>query len=323
MFNFGFFVNDHYMPCFKAMYNSIKYYMGEKVHVIVYNYDTISEENKKRINALGNCEIIEVPNEIKRMKNYMVGCAWRPIILRMMPSIHKTILFMDVDMVLLDDVSDIFSIIESGDFVGSNEWTYDIKNQKQNQRIELDKFNDDLLSITKVKYSKDIPVYNGGLLGLNMDVHRDLVVRWGDAFQYFDNPNGLTNDQFVLSFLMSIEDTKITKLDTKYYMNTWHNHNTPRKLVGFDNGKLCLYNANNVKDKIRIYHYTGDIGMKDRETFITWRYFHYSGETPKHCVEYKRQTPQALKEMSRDLWEVHHNSPGLMINQYFYERYQW
>ena len=41
-------------------------------------------------------------------------------------------------------------------------------------------------------------------------------------------------------------------------MQTWDDHREPRKLIGFENGRIALYNGS-TDEKMHFYHYTGDI----------------------------------------------------------------
>lgn len=317
MFNFGCFVNDQYMPCFISLYKSINYYMKDKANVVVYNYDQLSQLNRNKILSLPNCEIIDIPQKIKQHKNYYIGCAWRSIVLKELGMKYNCMIFLDIDMVLLDDISDLFQLVENGNIIGSNEWTYDIINDSKEQKTLLEEFNKNIWNLVQKKYSKSFKIYNGGLLGFNYSKHKLLLQKWGEAFNYFPEPNCHTNDQFVISFLMSLLDITPYNLDCRYYMNTWHNHNKPRKLVGFDNGKLCMYHENDLKNKIRLYHYTGDIGMNKNGQCITYRFYHYIKEIADNSYERKFFSKDDLRQMSRDLWEKHHNSPALMVNEFF------
>jgi len=298
----GIFCDNHYFPAIVPLINSLRYY-DVQAEIKVYDHSGLNHFLDSYLAK--HARVIKMTNPSIKDEDWLNGCKFRPAILSQV-GFNDCELFLDSDMVALGDLEWPLRLIESGNFVGSVEWTY--KEGRVPQQV-----NRRWKKLTGFTPPSKFDVFNGGLLGFNFEKHYKMIRAWAticnDHKIYHQPP--YNNDQMVISGLVQSMPTSINRLPTKYWMITWARHKTPQKVLGFDNnGKLRLYEAKSGK-QIQLYHYTGDVGRQVGGTGHIMRYFHAQGESIRENGD-----PKALSDAWYELWEKHHHTPSAMVADY-------
>ena len=293
------FCNNHYYPSAVPALNSF-FYNNVNADIKVYCPFGLNHLLREYLRKF--VDIVELSDISIKQNDWLNGCKFRPAMLDQV-GFDDVELFLDADMVALCNLERPLRLIESGKFVGSVEWV------RVPEETEID---EDIVSqwveIVGAPPPQEFGVYNGGFLGFNFEKHHDLIRKWSDVCNnniIYKSPP-FNNDQMVISGIIESLKTKSRSMPRRYWMTTWHIHNEPQKLLGFDeNGKIKLYDSETYKP-IKLYHYTGGIAQEIRGRSTVMRYYHANGES---ILDKPDILPDCRKAW-KNLWENHHKSPA-------------
>jgi hypothetical protein len=306
-------VDNRYLPLFVSFYNSYKHY-EHKTQLTIYDVIGLNTFNIQFIKKYANLKRINF-NEHDG-NNYFGTYAFKYHAL--LSSDFDNEVLLDLDVNFLNNIDWLFEPISKGKLVLAREGENWVDNSflvyfKDENIIEESKIiKNKLLQIIgddALKFNKDYTYknYNGGILGFNKKLHSQILK---ESIEILYDTNTLNYypfkiDQFALAFLADIKKLDIEELPQQSWMNTWSYHKTPKKLLKIENGKIVIIDENN--NKVNIYHYTGDIGVINKEKtfdiisrmyFLTNDYFRLSSG---FFV--------ANKENVKDLWVNKHETP--------------
>jgi hypothetical protein len=315
--SYSVFIDDMYYYDFVALYNSWKYYEN-KIPLKVYLHRGLSDEKLNTIKKY--CEVIEVHSGDFSDSDWNGKCLFKYVGLLKNMSDYEIVL--DADTLFLSNMDYLFDYIEDGKIVASveNEWNFvhrayyktDEELEIANKTIKNEfrkTLGDDI-----DKYSLDFTnkVYNGGFFGFNKKNHSYLlettIKLLTNDFKDMRNPI-FHNEQYMINFLIELYNVEVISLPYNEWMNTWHNHKNPKKIIKVEDGKLVLYNENG--NRINLYHFTGDIGMMHSITnsVMTCR--------PHQIYETAAREIFFEKKDVYNLWLKRHENPVILLYQYF------
>ena len=298
----GIFCNNHYFPIAVPVLNSF-FYNDVQAKIKVYDHSGLNHLLRTYLTQF--VEVVSLTNRSIKDKTWLHGCKFRPLMVAQV-GFDDVELLLDTDVVALNNLERPLQQIEAGKLVCTTEWTWEGKFDKT-AAARWEK-------IVGAPPRKRFNVCNGGLLGFNFSKHYPLVRKWARVCS--DDPifkkDPFVNDQMVISGIL--DSLRIGKeiLPSRYWMTTWQLHNTPPKLLGFDEqGKISLYDSV-TKKPVQLYHYTGGIDGSIAGHPATVRYYHARGESilepPEHAQDQKRAWT--------DLWEKRYRSPTGILAEY-------
>jgi hypothetical protein len=286
-------LNTIYYPNSIALLNSIKYFYPD-ITIRIYNFERFNHLIKQYLVKMG-VEIIDVYDQWLADRS-SCDYAFKPY--GTCDSFRdENELMIDADMLLLDNIDEIFNLIQNGYFVVSAEF-YGKK--------------------TMFKDGVESDIFNGGLLGFNKIQHKEILLEWKEkcmlaTFRRDVIPPEIYNEQTIISYILKKNNTKIKVLNQKHYMNTWDSHND--KILKLQSGIPCLFNSD--MSKIKIYHFTGGIGVETSQGVTSSRFSHANNnnfifnkfmENMEDCYK--------LKQGWYNLWKKY-NNPVYFICDHF------
>jgi len=299
----GIFCNTYYFPVAVPILNSF-FYNDVQARIKVYDHSGLNHLLRTYLNKF--VDVVSLSRPSVRTDTWLHGCKFRPTMIAQV-GFDDVELFLDTDMVALNNLEWPLHQIESGKFVCSVEWTW---GPGKLEETTVDRW----IKIVGVPPPRKFDVCNGGLLGFNFSKHYPLACKWArvcnDGPIYKRQP--FVNDQMVISGIL--ESLKIEKenLPRRYWMTTWQGHNTPPKLLGFNKqGKIGLYDSETGKP-VQLYHYTGGIGAEVNGQLTTMRYYHARGES----ITERPELAQDQKIAWKNLWEGRYRSPVAILADY-------
>ena len=316
--SYSVFVDDKYYYDFVALYNSWKYYEN-KIPLKVYVHNGMHTAD--RLNQIEKvCKVVYVDRGDMDDNNYLHKFLFKYVgLLQHMDDIE---IVLDADMLFLSNMDYLFDYVEEGKIIGSveNDWltphhvyyngdTEQWKTANQNTKNELRKLIGDVIDNYTLDFENK--VYNGGFFGFNKKKHSYLFEETIKILsnQYKEEKNPLFScDQYMISFLIAIHKEEVYSLPYLEWMNTWMSHKTPTKIIKVDNGKLALFNEGG--NRINLYHFTGDIGMKDVDGLLKPCRAHQLYESHPNETKFNRTHVEKL-------WYEKHENPILLLYEHF------
>jgi len=326
------FIDNIYIPLFPSFYNSYKYY-GHKIPLHVYDFKGLNTFNLQYLKKYVDVTTIDF-STIKDFHKYQSYLAFK--ISNMVDNMVENEFLVDIDINFLNNVDYLFDEIEKGNLVIARECenhanmylkhgilfdnlpTFD-NNYVSNKVNQIKEYCKNIQGANNEKIDIGYNFYNlnTGFVGYSKEKHLDFL-RNVDNILYDDeifNNYLFRLDQFAFSFLMGLMDN-ISKviLPQKEWMNTWETHSNPLKMIKVEDGKYVLRNENG--SRVNIYHYTGDIGVPNKNNeIITGRLFFLTNDYIKsvagiYCSESKNMV---------DLWVQKHQNPILFLYKFFYD----
>jgi hypothetical protein len=335
----GLFADAVYYPSLVAVINSILYY-GVDARIKFYDFHGLPHLLKTYLS--GYAEVVAVP-ETLFSKEYYDQFYFRPRILNAV-GIEEHEILIDVDTVVLSDLEDIFREVEKGRVVVLKEWDYlhaDARDAHRDvpedsayiyRRVikQPDAFQDlpeDSIFHRILKhpeaYKDGLRIYNGGLLGFNRKAHEFIIDLWAQSTRQHDYLKNtfFVNDQnnlsLILASLRKEDRIALRELPKDLWMQTWSTHREPRKLLGFEDGRVALYNGATGR-RMKFYHYTGDIvapveaSGKQRSAPVRFNYLLSDAGLPEDF------TRAEMIAAWHDVWRRRHETPAGELPMFFY-----
>ena len=322
-------LNFDYFPLFTGFYNSIRFY-GNKQRIKVLDYDRLNNFQKEYLSKFAD---VHTPNFNQLINKNNVGKYYKRLAyipLNLMQSLDDYELKLDVDMLILNNLQEVFDNMHKGYYIGSAEQTNKISQLFPNHNdpnVKEEFFR---------KYQKHIPknmldnynindyyrLFNGGFSGLVKEKHFDLLNIAHKILEDEDIPDNntyLLNDQTIFSLLVLLSKIDYVNKPKEEWMNLWNNHSIPRKSLFVDDNKnFQLQNING--NRVNLYHLTAGVykdNMYKDGTHLTIRTYHST-------YDYLRLTPipfryneDEIKSIAWNLWKDDHKSPIMFLTDYF------
>lgn len=335
----GLFADSIYYPSLIAAMNSILYY-GVNAGIKVYDFRGLPHLLKTYLSRYAQVSPVQ---ESLFGNHYYHHSFFRPRILNAV-GIEEQEILIDVDTVVLSNLEDIFREIEKGRVVVLNEWDYlhpsardahkdlpedstyiyrkIIKQPDPRRDLPEDSIFHQFLKYPEV-YKDRLRVYNGGLLGFNRKEHEFILDLWSQSTRHQDHLGDtfFMSDQhnlsLILASLLKEERVSVHELPKDIWMQTWSTHREPRKLLGFEDGKLALYNGETNK-RMKFYHYTGDIVLpvevtgKDKSVPVRFNYLLSDLGLPEGF------TQAEMVAAWHAVWRNKHETPAGELPMFFY-----
>lgn len=235
----------------------------------------------------------------------------------------------DADTVVLGDLESAFAEIEKGNLVVLREWEYghhvpDAKGRDARQRdLPAGSALHRMLRHPQLHH-EGLPIYNAGLLGFHRENHRVVVEHWERVTREYDGTEGTFFDleqnklALIIASLLREGRIRVHELPKRLWMQTWDDHHEPRKSLGFEHGRIALYNGSR-ENRMSFYHYTGDI--TGPASIV--------GEDGKYPVRFNAfvtdfglpdgLTQRQMIDAWHYVWRVRHENPAGELPKYFYD----
>jgi lipopolysaccharide biosynthesis glycosyltransferase len=323
------FLNENYYHNFIALFNSYKYY-GNKVPLRVYSIDP-NPLNASFRNIEKHCEIIDVTRYKGVMSHSVFYGKMLFKFVALLNEMKDNEIILDADTLFLSNLDFLFDVLPEGFVLGASE-VAPFHTIRHNAHYtcpsdEWTRVNGFISSKLRLYLGEDVanryhdeyvtPVLNGGFLGFNKVHHSYLFEKCIDiltdeAFESIDflikNPV-FANEQYMLSFLISLYNQKIHVLPHETWMNTWSAHGNPRKLIYSEGGRLHLMDE--FRNKINFYHFTGGIYLNDE-----------NGNDVHHVRTHNLYEPTSHVDRVRveKLWYEKFENPVLLLYEYFHDK---
>lgn len=259
----GVFADLNYLPSLVALMNSILHF---QVQARIKVYDFSGLPHIARSYLAGYASLVDPPQSAFGDR-YLEDWNYRPRILK--DCLDPLELQVDSDTVVLSDLEAAFAEMEKGNLVVLREWEYDhyVPDSKSRdaRRRELPATSvfHRILRYPELHH-QGLPIYNAGLVGWNRAQHSIIIEHWADSTRDPGNFEGtfFGVDQnklaLIIASLQREGRIRLFELPNQKWMQTWDDHREPRKFVGFEKGRIALYNGS-TDDRMHFYHYTGDI----------------------------------------------------------------
>jgi hypothetical protein len=316
------FANLSYLPSLAALLNSILHF---RVQAKIKVYDFSGFPHMAKSHLAGYATVV-APSGAVFGDRYLTHWNYRPRML--VENLDPYELQVDADTVVLSDLEPAFREIERGNLVVLREWNYDhcvndAKGRDQRDReLPPDSVFHRLLRYPEI-HRQGLPIYNAGLLGVHRQNHRMVIDLWAQATRDYDRIAGtfFWVDQNKLSLIVAslLKDGKITvhELPKHLWMQTWDDHQEPKKFLSFEEGRIALYNGSPA-NRMHFYHYTGDVTAPGE----------IAGEAGKYPVRFNAfmndldvpagLTQRQMMDSWNYVWRVRHGSPVGELPIYFY-----
>ena len=318
----GVFVNLAYLPAAAALINSV---LDFRVRARIKLYDFASLPHLARMYLSQYAEII-APSPRVFGDRYRQYWNYRPRMLA--ESLGPVELQMDADTIVLGDLEEAFSQIETGNFVAVREWEYDPVRpdpkgrDRRTRELAADSIFHRTLRHPEI-HRRGLPIYNAGLLGLNREHHATLIDLWAQSTHDFEGIDGtfFRVDQNKLALIVaSLREEgrlQVHELPKQLWMQTWDDHRQPQKILSFENGIVALHNGQ-PEHRMHFYHFTGDVAAPAE----------LAGAPNKYPVRFNAfvsdlDLPDALTQRQmidswNYVWRVRHRSAAGELPAYFY-----
>ena len=312
----GLFATTHFFPCLVALINSL-FYNNVKAAIKVYDYGGMNHLLRSYLQRY--VSVIDVGDPLLNDDGmFLYAWNWRPRITR--NYIEGIELFLDADIVILNDLEEVFAYLEQGYFVGSPEFTYQY-DKDEAQYLKDGQGWQKIIGTTS--FVKEFDIYNAGFYGFNRHYHEHLLELWdcSSRVRQFHENEPFYWEQWTFSLILEHERkqnrVKIKSLPKHLWMNTWDNHAEPQKHLAFRDGKICLLDAN-TNEPLGLYHYTGFPGFTDGD--IRGKLYHATKEDIlNNSALDKEDESVCLKKQWYELWEMRFNSPAALLYDYMYQ----
>ena len=313
----GLFANAQFFPCLVAMINSLHYF---KVNADIKVYDYGGMNHLLRTYLQHYVKVICIDDPLLNDDGmFLHAWNWRPRITR--SYLEGVELFLDADMVILNDLSEIFAYLEQGYFVGSRELTFHYDKDEDQYRRDGEEWKK---IIGTASFAKRFDIYNAGFYGFNINYHGRLLDLWNTSsrVRQFHENTPFYWEQWTFSLILEHEkqnrNVKIKNMPKHLWMNTWDHHADPKKFLGFHDGQVCVRDAN-TNETLGLYHYTGFPGFTDKD--IRGKLFHATKEDLVENSALDREDTSAFfQDKWYELWEKTYNSPVALLYDYMYQR---
>lgn len=235
----------------------------------------------------------------------------------------------DADTVVLSDLEAAFEQIEKGDMVVLREWEYDHhipdpKGRDARQRdLPPDSVFHRILRYPELHHA-GLPIYNAGLLGFHRDNHRIVVEHWEHLTREYDGTEGTFFDleqnklALIIASLQREGRIRLHELPKPLWMQTWDDHRTPRKSLGFEHGRVALYNGSR-DHRMHFYHYTGDITGPARIVGVDGKYPVRFNAFVTDLGLPEGLTQRQMTDAWNYVWRERHENPAGELPKYFYD----
>ena len=307
----------HYLPFLVSLLNSIRYF---DVQAKIKIYDFNGMPHLARSYLSDHAEIVPTPDSVFG-DHYRAHQNFRPRILSEV-GIDPYEIQLDADTVVLCDLEEAFQQVERGHLVVMREWEYVHEEWKAKKRpMPGDSVFYRILEHPEI-YKDRLPIYNAGILGFNRAKHGRVLDLWARATHDNDRLRGtlfrMEQNKLALIIASLLKDGEITvhELPPELWMQTWDGHKTPRKLLGFEDGRVALYNGG-PDQRMRFYHYTGGVSPPkeiDPETKYAVRFSDMVSDTAVPPELTRRQMVDAWHHV----WRVRWQNPAGELPLFFY-----
>jgi hypothetical protein len=315
----GLFCDLAYYPSLVAVVNSILHF-GVQARIKIYDFFGLP--HLVRTYLARHAEVMRPPAGIFG-ERYGEHWNYRSRFLAA-AGIDPCELLLDADTVVLCDLEEAFREIERGQLVAAREWEYpDPVWQRGYSYREPppDSVFHRRLAHPEI-WRQGLPIYNGGLLGLNRERHQVALDLWREATYHHDALDGtfFVVDQnslaLVLASLVREGRVAVHELPVDLWMPTWERHREPPKLLAFEDGSPVLYSGDRTR-RMRFYHYTGDIVAPPAlagERIVTVRFSWLVSDVGLPAG----LTQEAMRQAWDQVWRGRHASPAGELPGFFY-----
>ena len=315
-------IDLNYLPSLAALMNSILHFQVQ-ARIKVYDFSGLPHIARS---YLARYASLVAPPRAAFGDRYFEEMNYRPRIIK--DYLDPLELQVDSDAVVLSDLETAFAEMEKGNLVVLREWEYDhhVPDPKSRdaRRRELPSTSvfHRILRYPELHHD-GLPIYNGGLLGWNRDQHRIVLGYWDETTRDHHNLEGtfFGGDQnklaLVIASLQREGRVRLFELPKQKWMQTWDDHRQPRKFVGFENGRIALYNGS-TDEKMHFYHHTGDITApasivgQDGVHPVRFNAFVSDFGLPEGL------SAQQMKDSWNYVWRERHQSPAGELPMHFY-----
>jgi hypothetical protein len=317
----GLFSDLAYYPSLIAVINSILHFRVQ-ARIKVYDFDGLPHLVRTYLGCWA--EVLQPPPEILG-DHYHENWFYRPRFLAA-AGIDPYELLLDADTVVLSDLEEAFREIEAGRVVAVREWDYvhpDSLREWSYRDLPADSVYHLLLAHPEIYKESPLPIYNGGLLGFNRELHGFVIDLWRRPTEHHDELDGtfFALDQHSLSLILASlrreGRVEVAELPPELWMQTWARHREPRKLLAFEAGSPALYNGD-ASRRMRFYHYTGDIlappELTGREERIPVRFSDLVSDLGLPAGV----TRERMQASWHHVWRTRHESPAGELPLFFY-----
>lgn len=319
----GVFADLNYLPSAVALINSVLHF---QVKARIKFYDFAGLPHLARTHLSRFATLIGPPPEALD-ERYHTHWNYRPRIL--LDNLDPYELQVDADTVVLSDLETAFTEIEKGSMLVLREWEYDHRvpdakrRDARDRELPADSVFHRILRHPGIHH-EGLPIYNAGLLGFHRENHRVVVDCWERATHDHDRLEGtfFWVDQnklaLVIASLLRERRIRVHEVPKNLWMQTWDDHRVPRKILGFEEGRVAVYNGSR-ENRMHFYHYTGDITAPASIV----------GEDGKYPVRFNAfvtdlgiaegLTQRQMIDSWNYVWRERHESPVGELPRYFYD----
>lgn len=319
----GVFADLNYLPSLAALMNSILHFQV-KARIKVYDFTGLP--HMARTYLAGYASLIDPP-EPAFGDRYLKDWNYRPRILK--DHLDSLEIQVDADTVVLSDLEIVFAEMSKGNLAVVREWEYDhhVADSKSRdaRRRELPATSvfHRILRYPELHHN-GLPIYNAGLLGWNRDQHQFVIEHWAETTRDHHNIEGtfFKVDQnklaLIIASLQREGRIRLFELPKQKWMQTWDGHREPRKFVGFESGRIALYNGS-TDERMHFYHYTGDVtapaSIVGRDGIHPVRFNAFVSDfgLPDGL------NAQQMKDSWNYVWRERHQSAAGELPMYFYQ----
>jgi hypothetical protein len=311
---FSTFVDERFYYDFVGLYNSWLYY-EHKTPLKVYISGYLSPDKKEAIAK--HCEIIEDPEVLdpENKKKYKFK------FIALINNMSDQEIFLDTDTIFLSNIDYLFDYLDRGKLIVADEsnanFTHENHKYAEGWPAAYDRIKSELVKYIgdhANNYTSDFFTvnYNVGLLGVRKDMHKfylkKVIEILNSDFDTLPNPTSQF-EQYMLSFLIKLYNINKEVLPQNAWMNTWHLHNDPKKLITVDDGKFAVYDA--LGTKINFYHFTGGFYARDENNEII------HAVKPHMLFDQPWQERKFTRNQIEDGYYKFNNNPLLLLFEYF------
>jgi hypothetical protein len=317
------FTDLNYLPSVAALINSVLHFQV-KARVKVYDFGGLPHLARTYLSKFAT---LAGPPPEALGDRYRTDWNYRPRML--LNNLDPYELQVDADTIVLSDLETAFLEMEKGNMVVLREWEYDhhVPDPKRRdaRRRELppDSVFHRILRHPEIHH-EGLPIYNAGLLGFHRENHRVVVDCWERATRDYDRIEGtfFGVDQnklaLIVASLLREARIRLYELPKHLWMQTWDDHREPRKFLGFERGRIAVYNGS-LENRMHFYHYTGDVTAPAS----------IAGEDGKYPVRFNAfltdlgiadgLTQRQMMDSWNYVWRERHESPLGELPRYFYD----
>lgn len=313
--SYSVFVEDKYYYDFIALYNSWKYYES-KIPIKVYVAGDLDLDKRANIEKL--VDVIDVSMDGYTIQQFKGKYLFKWI--GLLQHMDEYEILLDADTIFLSNIDFLFDELERGKLVGAREHVDVIHNSYVTNdewptecmriRNELKKYIGDVAD----GYVEDLitPTYNAGLIGFSKVKHKFLLDKCIEILisDFHTDKNPISHlEQYMMNLLLQLYSIDIHILPQLEWMNTWHWHSNPKKILKIEDSKFVLYNEGG--NKINFYHFTGGIGLVDPiDNIMKTCRMHQIYESQVYESQFKREHVEKL-------WYDRYQNPIILLYEHF------